>query len=277
MCARRRVLVFGMSLGTLVLSGCFATRNDVRVLQQDIRTSRAEALRADSARARQIDALALILASLGDSVKNLHVNVARVQGDMRGEFRQVNQQLLQIQELTGQSQRRLADLRAEMELRNQQLMTMPVAPPDTTTRPPGTPGAAAAPAPGPVTAAPGPAQLLSLGRQQYAQRSYGTARAAFEELLRNYPESDLAPEAQLYVGECWAAEGNAPAADAAYNAVVARFPQSPRAPNALYKLALSQARQGKRAEARAFMERVTREYPQSDEAELADAWLKSNR
>jgi tol-pal system protein YbgF len=263
----RRVALLGVATGSFVTTGCFATRNDVRVLQQDIRTARAEALRADSARARQIDALGNILATIGDSVQNLRSNIARVQGDMRGEFRQVNEQLLQIQELTGQSQRRLLDLRAEMELRNQQ-QVVPVAPPVA-----GDSTQVTAPAP----AAPGPAQLLSLGKQQYAQRSYGAARSAFEELLRTHPESDLAPEAQLYIGECYAAEGNAPAADAAYNAVVARFPQSSRAPNALYKLALSQAKQGKRTEARAFMERVKREYPQSDEADLADAWLKNNR
>ena len=258
---------FAVALGALVSSACFATRNDVRVLQQDILTTRAEAARADSARARQIDAVARLLGVLGDSVRSLYAGVTRVQGDMRGEFRQVNQQLLQIQELTGQSQRNLQNLRAEMEQRNQQ---QPVAPPiaGDTTQPPAQPVA---------PAAPGPAQLLALGRQQYAQRSYGTARSAFEELLKTYPESDLAAEAQLYIGECWTAEGNAPAADAAYNAVVAKYPQSPRAPNALYKLALSQAKQGKRAEARVFMERVKREYPQSDEAELADAWLKSNR
>ena len=260
----------GLTLGLCtLLSACFATRNDVRILQQDIRNARTESMRADSARARQIDALARILATIGDSVQNLRSNMSRVQGDMRGEFRQVNQQLLQIQELTGQSQRRLQDLRAEMELRNSQ----PVPPPVTQPVTGDTTAAAVAPAP----AAPGPAQLLSLGKQQYAQRSYGAARTAFEELLRTHATSDLAPEAQLYIGECYAAEGNAAAADAAYNTVVAKYPMSPKAPNALYKLALSQAKQGKRTEARTFMERVVREYPQSDEAELADAWLKSNR
>ncbi len=269
--AGRTLAPLGLTLGvTAVLSGCFATRNDVRILQQDIHNARTESMRADSARARQIDALARILATIGDSVQNLRSNVSRVQGDMRGEFRQVNTQLLQIQELTGQSQRRLQDLRAEMELRN----TQPVAPPPVTAPVAGdTTAAPVAAAP----AAPGPAQLLSLGKQQYAQRSYGASRSAFEELLRTHAASDLAPEAQLYIGECYAAEGNAAAADAAYNAVVAKYPQSPKAPNALYKLALSQAKQGKRTEARAFMERVVREYPQSDEAELADAWLKSNR
>ncbi len=268
MSVARRHSTLGLAFGVLALSGCFATRNDVRVLQADIRSARTEAMRADSARARQIDVVARILGTLGDSVRTLHASVNRVQGDMRGEFRQVNQQLLQIQELAGQSQRRLQDIRAEMEQRNAQMQQQVVAPPvaGDTTQP-------ATPPP----AAPGPAQLLALGRQQYAQRSYATARSAFEELLRTYPESDLAPDAQLFIGECWTAEGNAAAADAAYNGVVSKYPQSPRAPNALYKLALSQAKQGKRSEARIFMEQVKRQYPQSDEAELADAWLKSNR
>lgn len=264
-------LTLGIGFGALVLSGCFATRNDVRVLQADLRNARTEAMRADSARARQIDAVARLIGTLGDSVRTLHASISRVQGDMRGEFRNVNQQLLQVQELAGQSQRRLQDIRAEMEQRNSQMQQPVVTPPVT-----GDTTQAVTPVtPGP--AAPGPAQLLSLGRQQYAQRSYSTARAAFEELLRTYPESDLAPDAQLFIGECWTAEGNAAAADAAYNAVVSKYPQSPRAPNALYKLALSQAKQGKRSEARIFMEQVKRQYPQSDEAELADAWLKSNR
>ncbi len=133
--AGRHGTALGVALGSCLLSGCFATRNDVRVLQADIRNARAEAMRADSARARQIDAIGRILAVIGDSVQNLRANVSRVQGDMRGEFRQVNQQLLQIQELTGQSQRRLADLRTEMEMRNQQAPA--VAPPATgdTTQP----------------------------------------------------------------------------------------------------------------------------------------------
>ncbi|MGQ0537629.1 MAG: tol-pal system protein YbgF [Gemmatimonadaceae bacterium] len=268
--ARPVISLLGAVLGAGILSACFATRSDMRVLQQDIQTARLEAQRADSARARQLDAVSRLIGVVSDSVRELQTRVNRVQGDMRGEFREVQEQLIQIQELTGQSQRRLLDLRAEMEQRNQQMQQQapPPAPGDSGKAPP---VAATTPA------APGPAQLLSLGRQQLAQRSYGTARAAFDELLRTYPESDLAPVAQLHIGETWAGEGNAAAADAAYNAVAAKYPSSASAPNALYKLGLSMANQGKRAEARLFMERVVRAYPQSDAARLADDWLKANR
>ncbi|MFN8579864.1 MAG: tetratricopeptide repeat protein [Gemmatimonadaceae bacterium] len=102
-------------------------------------------------------------------------------------------------------------------------------------------------------------------------------RAGFEELVRQYPASDLAPDALYWAAEMHAAEGNTTAADSVYSDVLTRYPRTPRAPTSLYKLALSLARQGKRPEARAAMDRVAREYPQSDEADLAREWLKTNR
>lgn len=250
-----------------VTGACFATRSDMRVLQGDILNFRTEALRADSARARQVAAVSATLGTLTDSMRVLSERLTRFQGDTRGEMRAIQQQLLQIQELTGQSQRRLQELRAEMEARAQQV---PVAPPvaavpgDTTT-------------PAPVQAAPGPNQLYQLAYDQLRRGSYSAARAGFEELLRLYPTSELAPDAQINIAEAYAAEGTATATDSAYAAVVSRYPRSIRAPTALYKLALSQAQQGRRADARTSMDRVVREYPTSDEADLAREWLRINR
>jgi tol-pal system protein YbgF len=202
-----------------------------------------------------------------DSVRVLGERLTRFQGDTRGELRGIQQQLLQVQELTGQSQRRLQELRAEMEARSQQVPSVPpaaAAPGDTTV-------------PAPVQAAPGPNQLYQLAYDQLRRGSYSAARAGFEELLRLYPTSELAPDAQINMAEAYAAEGAASAADSAYAAVVSKYPRSIRAPTALYKLALSQAQQGRRAQARTSMDRVVREYPTSDEADLAREWLRVNR
>jgi tol-pal system protein YbgF len=249
-----------------VTGACFATRSDMRVLQGDILNFRTEMARADSARARQVAAVAATLGTVTDSVRMLGERLTRFQGDTRGETRAIQQQLLQIQELTGQSQRRLQELRAEMEARAQQVPVVPVAPApgDTTT-------------PAPVQAAPGPNQLYQLAYDQLRRGSYSSARAGFEELLRLYPTSELAPDAQINIAEAYAAEGTATAADSAYAAVVSRYPRSIRAPTALYKLALSQAQQGRKADARTSMDRVVREYPTSDEADLAREWLRINR
>lgn len=253
-------------LALVATAGCFATRNDVRILQGDILNFRTEAARADSARARQVATVVAALGVLADSTRAASDRLARFQGDSRGDMRAIQQQLLQIQELTGQSQRRLQELRAEMEARPPQAVVPPVAP---------VPGDTAAAAP--VQAAPGPNQLYQLAYDQLRRGSYSAARAGFEELLRLYPTSELAPDAQINIAESFAAEGTNSAADSAYAAVVAKYPRSTRAATALYKLALSMARQGKRPDARSAMDRVVREYPQSDEADLAREWLRTNR
>jgi tol-pal system protein YbgF len=254
----------------LASAGCFATRSDVRVLQGDILSFRQEAARADSARAQQIALIASSLGTINDSLRETSGRLARFQGDTRGEIRSIQSQLLQIQELTGQSQRRLQELRAEMESRGQQ--PPPVAVPLT----PATPGDTMA-AKNPPQSSPGPNQLYQLAYDQLRRGSHSAARAGFEELLRLYPTSELAADAQLYIAEAYAAEGAAASSDSAYTAVVARYPRSPRAPTALYKLALSLNRQGRRADARTTMDRVVREYPTSDEADLARDWLRTNR
>lgn len=263
---RGRVGRAAATLSLVVTGGCFATRSDMRVLQGDILNFRTENARADSARARQIAAVAATLGTVADSIKATSDRLTRFQGDTRGDMRAIQQQLLQVQELTGQSQRRLQEMRADMESRAQQT----VVPPTTTM-----PGDSLAPAP--VQATPGPNQLYQLAYDQLRRGSFSSARAAFEELLRLYPTSELAPDAQINIAEAFAAEGTAASADSAYAAVVAKYPRSPRAATALYKMALSMARQGKRPDARTAMDRVVREYPTSDEADLAREWLRTNR
>ncbi len=266
----RRRLALLTPLAALAVSGCFATRSDMRILQGDIAAFRTENARADSARARQIATVAASLGVVGDSLREVSTRLGRFQGDTRGDIRQIQQQLIQIQELTGQSQRNLQNLRAAMEASAQQ----PQAPPPVAPVPGDTSKMAAAPG---APAAPGPNQLYQLAQDQLRRASYGAARAGFEELLRLYPTSDLAPESMFYIAESYAAEGSPASSDSAYALVVSKYPKSTKAATALYKMGLSLARQGKKADARAAMDRVVREYPNSDDAELARDWLRSNR
>jgi tol-pal system protein YbgF len=256
----------------LAPSGCFATRRDVRILQGDLAAIRADLARQDSLRAqREASEAARVSASLAVIVDSLRASSARVnrwQANVQGDLRAMQEQLLQIQELTGQSQRRIQELRADIESRREG-GTVP--PPTTGGATPGTTDSTAA------AAGPGPNQLYQLADQQLRRGSYGAARAAYEELLRTYPTSDLAPEAQFYIGETYAAERNEPVADSVYQLVVSQYPRSPRAATALYKHGLIMQRAGRTAEARTAFERVRRDYPRSDEATLAGEALRALR
>lgn len=277
-----RAVRLPLPVALLATGACFATRSDVRILQGDIMTLRQEAARADTARARQIAQVVNALGVVGDSLRESGARLTRYQGENRGEFRAIGQQMLQLQELVGQSQVVLQRLRAENEARLQQQREAAAAaaaaqpqvvPPVTGVT--STDTATRAPAPAPVN--PGPNQLLQDGLAQARRGSYSAAQAAFEELLRLYPSSDVAPDAQYYLGEAYDYDGKAAQADSAFQAVALQYPKSPRAPTAMYKLALSMAKRGRRADARAMMDRVVREYPGSDAAELAAEWLRTSR
>lgn len=290
---RLRARTFGVVLGVaLVASGC-ATRSDVRILQNDIRVMRMESLQADSARRAQIDAVIGALRQVHDSLSLMHAQVGKFQGDMRGELYSLGQQIIQVQELTGQSQRRLQELRGSLEERAQQMQTQPQVPATQTApaqnAPPTASSGGAAPStagaqPASATtgalqpvapAGPGPNQLFQLALDQLRRGSATAARAGFQDLLRQYPTADVAPEAQFYIAQSYETEGNVASADSAYALVVSRYPQSSRAPSALYKRALALQTQGKVQAARAALDQVIRQYPRSDEAVLARDRLRT--
>jgi tol-pal system protein YbgF len=256
--------IWWIPVAVLATGGCFATRDDVRVLQSDLQAMRAASARSDSALAAQITRVLGELRTTNDSIEVVSTRLMRFQGAVREDLYSLGQQLITVQELTGQSQRRLQELRSSLEQRAQEGDAQAAAAAGDT--------AAAARA-----ATPGPNQLFQLSLDNLRRGSAGAARTGFQELLRQYPRSDLAPDAQFYVGEAYAAEGNAMAADSAYAAVTALYPQSPRAPTALYKRALGMEARGDTAGARAALTSLVERYPRSDEATLARERLRSLR
>jgi tol-pal system protein YbgF len=209
------------------------------------------------------------LRTTNDSVRSLSNRLTIIQGNVRGDLYQMNQQLLQIQELSGQSQRRLQELRSSLEARQQDAPPAPVSVP-----PAGTPRDSAA-APTPAAGSPGPNQLFQSSRQQLERGSPASARRGFEELLRLHPTSDLTDDAQYYLGVALETEGNLGAADTAYATVLAKYPQSENAPTALYKRALLLQKRGNIALARTALNDVIRLYPRSDEAQFARDRLRT--
>ena len=249
----------------MATSACFATRNDVRILQQDVANVRASQQKADSALAAQINQVATTLGVVTDSLRSANTRVANWQANAQGDLRSIREQLVQIQELTGASQQRLLELRANLEERNQQPAPSPVAPiPGDTTRPPA----------GTQAAGPGPVTLYRLAYDQMSRGSHSTARSGFQELLNQYPTSDLAPDAQYYIGETLQAEGNSGAADSVFSLVVSKYPNAPRAATALYKHGLFLQKAKRDREARQAFQTVIDKYPRSDEAALAREQIK---
>lgn len=260
-------------------AGCFATRNDVRIVQSDVAALRTELLKNDAAQRDALVQATRILSAVTDSLARLSARTTSIQGDVRGETRAIKEQLLQVQTLLGQNQASVNRLRAEMDTRS----SAPVTPPPMTTGVPPVAGAATGAvatvtdSAASVPAGPTAAQLYQNGRDQLLRGSTSTARTYFQELLTKYPDSDLAPDAQSSIAQSLEREKNLNGADAAYAAVVTKYPDSRAAPNALYKRAQIAVQKGNNAEARKMLQDVVSRYPKSPEADIAAEQLKNMR
>lgn len=257
--------------------GCFATRGDVRIVQNDLASLRTELLKNQLDQREVLTQTMRVLQAATDSLAKVSARTVSIQGDVRGEMRAVREQMLQVQTLLGQSQATIARLRSEIEARSAApVAPLPVGPAVAPTPATGKAGVPAADSAGP-SRLPGPNQLYTDGRDQLTRGSNATARMYFQELLTNYPTSDYAPDAQFWIAESFAREKNLAAADAAYAAVVSTHPTSAKAPTALYKRAQLMIQQGNLVQARQLLGQVTARYPRSDEAELAAEQLKTLR
>lgn len=258
----------------LTTGACFATTEQLRIVHTDLKAMRAEQSAADTAMllmlgqvGRDLARVSERVAALTDSSDAHSVTLNRLRNDVREDLQAIRQQLIMIQELTGQSQRRIQELRAEMEQRAAELAA-PISAPARPDSSAGRPGAAATPP------APGPSQLFQMGQDQLRRGSVSAARAVFAQLLERYPQSDLAPPALYGIAETWADQDNGRNADSVYALVVERYPRSEQAPNALYKRATAARNAGQSQQAMTMFRQIVAQYPRSEAALLAQEFLR---
>jgi tol-pal system protein YbgF len=256
----------------LLAAGC-AWHSDITRLEAQLLDQQAAAARADSVQRANLAAIARQVQSVLDSLAAQQTALGAFRGDLRVELYNVEQQLVAVQELTGQSQQRLTELRTQLEQRSEQLASQGAAPAPASGAPAAAPaGQGAAPA---AAGEPSPDQLMELGLQQLRRGSPATARTAFAEFLKNYPLHARAGDAWFFTGEAWTADQQSDSAAAAYQQVVQHFPSSGHMAAALYKLGLIAVQAGKKDEARAQFNRLAASFPLSEEAALARDQLRA--
>jgi TolA-binding protein len=251
----------------LASAAACATKGQVRLLEGELRSLRIETARRDSARAAALAAIITIEQRILDSVAAGREALRTLDLRLSSDLTDLQRQLLQVQELTGQSQQRLTQLKAQIDMRAEQAEA----------------GAAIRPAAGDTAAraeaspaVPTADQIYKGARDQHGRNALSTARMAYRELVKNYPNDPRVPDALFYIGETFASD----APDSAvvyYTQVVTRFRTSSRASAALYRLGrLEEARRNTGA-ARSYYDRLIREYPATDDADLARERLKTLR
>ena len=271
-------LVMGPLLA-LSATGCFATKGDIRLLQDEIRAARASAARSDSARQRASDSLRVALANLNtvqgnnakdaraaqqklaDDVKALTTRVTNNDIATKEALKALNDEVDQVREIARQNTRSSALARAQMEQARQPAPTVPQ---DST--------ASAATNTPPAASPPGSATLLVQGRGMVINGSCSTARRTFQDILTNFPDSPDAPEAQFLIGESFVScgdGGNPAKADSVYKLVIEKYPKNDFAITAIYRRGELLRTANKMAEARPLYEEIVCKYPRSTVYPLA--------
>jgi tol-pal system protein YbgF len=258
-----------LALSVVALSAC-ALKGDVRRVVLQLDEMRAGAARADSAesvRAAELnarfDALIRLQMAVLDSIGDVESRLIGMVGDNRTDHTSIERQLVQIQELTGQSQARLSELGNRLRDRETQPMIQPpvsgLGSDSTVAGQVGSSGAR---------------EIYDAALQQLRRSSAVTARLGFRAILETYPNDPIAVDAQYMIGESWE-QAEPDSAAVAFEAVARDHPDSERAPSALYKLGSMALRTGKTEEARRYFQRVVTGYADSDEADLAQVRLDS--
>jgi tol-pal system protein YbgF len=238
----RLIALLSLGVGVTVMTGCASTPPDedpvqIKLNNLDARTTRIERVVSNQS--------LLELAQRVDSLQN--------------EVRTLRGQIDELQNANEALRKQQRDLYADLEKRIAQ------AAPPAPTAPPA--AAASGSAAGEQAAYVQALDALRSGK-------YPAAIAAFRQFGSSYPQSNLADNAQYWLGEAYYVSRDYQSAASAFRTVIDQWPSSRKAPDALLKLGFSQYELKHYTEARATLTDVTHRFPDSDAARLATERLR---
>jgi tol-pal system protein YbgF len=201
------------------------------------------------------------LDTMGTQVQGLSDNVA----DLQARLGKLDQKLTDIQNTLQNVDSKLAS----------PAPAPASAPPTTMNGPSGT--IPTIPPGGPASSGPPPASadvLYSNALRDINGKHYDLATQEFQDYMKYYGDTDLASNAQFYLGEVAYNQGQFQQALDAYNRVIENYPKSFKTASARMRKGLCLAELGQKASAVRELRAVVRLYPGTDEAKRAAAKLK---
>ena len=111
--------------------------------------------------------------------------------------------------------------------------------------------------------------LYNAGVDNFNRGNLGTARAAFQDFLDQFPNHPSVPRARMNLAEIMVQENDPRGAIEQFLSVREHHPAAPEVPEAMYRAALLHVELGEEDEARDLLERVVNTYPDEAVAELA--------
>ncbi len=117
-------------------------------------------------------------------------------------------------------------------------------------------------------------EIYKLAKQAFDKGEYDSAREGFQELIKRYPKSKNADNAQFWIGEIYYLEKWYEKAIVEYQKVVESYPKGNKVRSALLKQGYAFANIGDTANASLILKDLIRRHPDSNEATIAKRKLK---
>ena len=224
-----------------------------------------------------------------DAVNKLNVSMSAVQKStqdfsaasgarldtMGTQVQGLSDNVSDLQARLGKLDQKLTDVQSTLQDVDSKLTSSP-APAAATSA--GPPSASSMPSPGapPMAAAAPPNSdvLYSNGLRDINGKHYDLANQEFQDYLKYYGDTDLASNAQFWLGEIAYSQGQFQQALDDYNKVIENYPKSGKLADSHLKKGFSLAELGQKAAAIRELRTVVRQYPATQQAKQATAKLR---
>jgi tol-pal system protein YbgF len=246
---RGRALAVALACA-LLLPAC-ATKRDLKDLRDELV---ALQLRQDSLFHQTQEQNRLLL----DTLRSAFAAQLDQRGQTSHRFTQLEQSLVRLEEMVNQTQLLIAQLNERLDRVPEPAASMPGADPSA------------------VGLSSAEARTMYDAGVSRMQDVPATARSAFEQLLRQYPNDPLAPDAQYQIGETYVLEQDYERAVEEFEKVERQWPRATRAATALLRAGIvSQEQLEDRESARRYFEMVRSRFPASEEYAEASRRLQA--
>ena len=117
--------------------------------------------------------------------------------------------------------------------------------------------------------------LYNASKDSFDQGRFEEGIEGFNTFLDRYPKSELADNAQYWIGECYMALGRYDLAIPAYEEVKKKYPEGNKVPDAMLKQAMAFLEIDDKTSTRILLKRIISTFPESDQAKVAEQRLKT--
>ena len=109
----------------------------------------------------------------------------------------------------------------------------------------------------------------------YREEKFNEAISGFKTFLSKYPKSDLADNAQFWIGECYMSLGQFEQAILAYQDVMKKYGKGNKIPSSMLRQAIAFYEIKDKTSAKLLLNKLIKQYPKSKEADIAKKKLET--